>query len=141
MRKPPPRDLLYVTAQLVVFAAFLADVPALRFPAPTYLRWFGEALAVVGAGYALVAVLQLRTSLTPWPTPRPGGGAGLLLAALGLALRFASGYYLILFLALYWLFWAKSQYEERLLRRAYPGYRRTTQPAPRVPAAVVATIR
>ena len=134
---PAPKDLAFVTTQFALLALFLVDVAALRLPLPEWGRWLGLALVVVGAGKSLVAILQLRTSLTPWPTPRAGGqlvttGAyahsrhpiygGLLLGAIGLSLYLSSGFHLIVTAALYGLLYYKSVYEEGLLRGAYPGY-------------------
>ena len=134
---PPRKDLLFVSTQLVLLALFLVEVAALRFPLPEWLRWLGAGLALIGGGWSLVAVLQLRTSLTPWPTPKAGGKlvttgvyaysrhpiyGGLLLGALGASLYLASGFHLVVTAALYALFYYKSGYEERLLRAVYPGY-------------------
>ena len=137
MTTPTPRDFGFVAAQFALLVLFLVDVAALRLPLPEWVRWLSVALVIAGSGKSFLSLLQLRTSLTPWPTPRAGGQlvttgmyayarhpiyGGILLLALGLSLYSRSGFHLMVSAVLYGLLYYKSVYEEDLLQKAYPGY-------------------
>jgi protein-S-isoprenylcysteine O-methyltransferase Ste14 len=101
------------------------------------MRIAGALLLITGLAAALVAVRDLGPSLTPMPEPlatavlvesgiyahaRHPIYGGISLAMLGASLLFASVLATVLSFGLILFFWAKSSYEERRLRVAYPGY-------------------
>lgn len=137
MRLPPKPDLLYVGTQLLLFVAITFEVAALRFPVSEGWAGFGWAVCAAAVCFGLAAVLQLGTTLTPWPSPKTGGRLvttgtygivrhpiyfSLIAFALGLALATGSGWRLSVAVGLWLLFRRKSAYEERMLRATYPSY-------------------
>ncbi len=139
------KDYLYVGAQLVLFLIFLLPVPALRF-SPGLLGWIGLPLSIAGLLFLLVALAQLGTSFTPFPSPKTAGRlvttgtyavarhpiyAAILPMLGGWGLAHGNGFQLLVVLVLSLLFYYKSRYEEGKLRRAYPGYAAYARSTPR----------
>jgi 2-amino-4-hydroxy-6-hydroxymethyldihydropteridine diphosphokinase len=138
---------VWVLGQLLLFlaigVALVADgsLPGFVGPGPgdpvDAWRVVGAVLLVTGAVGVVVAARSLGRALTAMPEPVPDAsliesglyhlvrhpiyGAGFL-AMLGASLLFASPTATVLSLLLLFFFWAKSGYEERQLRIAYPGY-------------------
>lgn len=127
---------MFVGVQVSLFVALAFDLD-LGWRPLRGLPVIGGVLCVSSAGFGLLAVLQLGTSLTPWPSPRAGASlvtagayrharhpiyAALLAFGVGLAVLTASPWRLLVTAGLYVLFWRKAVYEERLLRQRYPGY-------------------
>jgi 2-amino-4-hydroxy-6-hydroxymethyldihydropteridine diphosphokinase len=100
-------------------------------------RVLGVILLTVGGFLTVVSARVLGSALIPLPQPAPGasmvedgayrwvrhpiyGGISLMLT--GLSLAFSSTLGVILSIGLFGFFWAKSSYEERLLRMAYQEY-------------------
>lgn len=133
---PPIRDLIFVGLQGVLFVALAFDFD-LGWRPLRGLPVIGGVLCAASIGSGLLAVLQLGTGLTPWPSPRAGASlvttgayryarhpiyAALLAFGVGVAVLTASPWRLLVTAGLYLLFWRKATYEERLLRERYPGY-------------------
>jgi protein-S-isoprenylcysteine O-methyltransferase Ste14 len=131
------KDYLFVGIQFLLFGAYALEFPALGFGRPSVLGYVGLFFALSGVGTGVLALLQLNTSLSPFPTPVANGAlvttgvfafarhpiyASLLMAAFGYALYSGSGYRLLVGVALLVLFYFKSSYEERLLSAHYPDY-------------------
>lgn len=133
----PAKDKMYVFLQFLVFLAWLPEFEALKFIFPENLRW----LALIGSGIGLllisIAFLQLRTNLSPFPSPKQAAklvtsGAfafarhpiysGILFMAFGLSIWFNSGYKLIISFLLFLVLYCKSRYEEKRLRIHFPDY-------------------
>ena len=108
--KPSRRDYLFVGAQLLLFLAFLLTIDA-RAPSLVWPDLVGLFLLVAGGLLILVAILQLRTTLSPFPTPVAGGRlvtggvfsvarhpiyAGILIMGLGYFLYSLSGLHMVL---------------------------------------------
>lgn len=131
------KDYLFVGIQFVLFAAYALPYRSMNFGRPDVLGNFGLLLAISGVCTGVLALIQLNTSLSPFPTPLTNGKlvtsgvfslarhpiyTSLLMAALGYALYVGSGYQLLLGLVLLVLFYFKSAYEEQLLEERYPDY-------------------
>lgn len=131
------KDVVLVTLQALLLIALVACPPTWLLPGSPYPVYLAYVIIGLGLLTALLAVTQLKTALTPWPTPRPGGRlvttgmygwarhpiyGGLLLMALGVVLLKGSGLHLLLAGALFGLLYYKSVYEEQLLRQQYPEY-------------------
>jgi len=131
------KDYVFVGIQFALFGAYALEFPALSFSRPSVFGYVGLFLALSGVGTGVLALLQLNTSLSPFPTPVANGElvttgvfalarhpiyTSLLLAAFGYALYLGSGYRMLIGLALLVLFYFKSSYEESLLSARYPGY-------------------
>ena len=132
------KDAVYVGVQALLLGALLV-----LGPRPS----LGELHPVAGAVGGLLllwstvrgvlSILQLGSSLTPWPSPRSGSElvtsgvyaqarhpiyGAILVFGLGLSVLTLSWERLVVTALLGLLFYAKSSYEERLLRDRYSGY-------------------
>ena len=102
------------------------------------IRIGGGLLLVLGISTVSLAARALGQSLTAMPEPIPGAAmvdsgvysrarhpiyGGVILVLLGASLLLASAWAAWLSVGLFGFFWAKSTYEERMLRVAHPGYR------------------
>ncbi len=133
----PAKDKIYVFLQFLVFLVWLPEFESLHFIFPENLRW----LALMGAGIGflliLIALLQLNTNLSPFPSPTQGAKlvtsgvfafarhpiySGILFMAFGLSVWFTSGYKLIISILLLLVFYFKSSYEEKLLQQQFTEY-------------------
>ncbi len=134
---PPRRDLLFVGMQFALLLALAVDPVGVEVAPPALVRYLGQTLCALAVVLGVVAVLQLGTNLTPWPSPKAGSRlvtTGLYawarhpiyacLAGFAFALVLATGsvWRLGLAMALLWLFWRKATFEEAMLRERYPEY-------------------
>ena len=131
------KDKIYVILQFLLFFAWIFDLENLKFRISENMHSLALICAGVGLGLLLTAMFQLRSKLSPFPSPREGAklvttGAfafarhpiysGLLFMAFGISVWLGSGYKLIISLFLYFLFLLKSRYEEQRLQEVFLGY-------------------
>lgn len=132
------KDIAYVGLQLTLFVSFLLDISSLSFRLPVWIDYLLLPLILIGGGVVLLALLQLKTNLSIFPTPLRGSNlitqglfkyirhpiySGILLSAFALALYLGSGYKLLIAFLLLILFYFKSSYEEKLLLQKFPEYK------------------
>lgn len=131
------KDIAFVGAQLVFFVLFMV-LPALhQFNFSEYVRVAGAILAFAGVLVCLAGIYQLRSSLTPFPSPTPTSQliqtglykyvrhpiySGILLTMIGYGVFTSSLSRMLVALATLVLFYFKSSYEETLLLKRYPEY-------------------
>ncbi len=134
----PPKDKLLVFLQFVLFAIFALSS---RLEAPFYekaiFKFIGFVVAFAGFVWVILALYQLNTNLTAYPSPKETGKlitsglyrivrhpiySGILLLSLGVALVMNNFLMLGLFVVLALFFTYKSRYEEGLLIKKYPDY-------------------
>lgn len=123
--------------QLLLFAAYILPLKLYQIQLPEWLRYSGLFVLSLAVVFGVVAVLQLNTKLSPFPSPVADGklittGAfrfsrhpiytALLFSGFGYALYNISLYQLLITGFLFLLFYYKSDYEEILLMRKYPEY-------------------
>jgi len=148
-RREPRLGLIFVTAQfiwLLLTALALYEGGALPEGDADPIRLAGAVAAFLGGGLAFVSMRRLGPAATALPAPRKGGAlvatgpyrharhpayGGVFLFLAGTALIVDSLLGLVMSLALLPFFYAKSEYEERLLRIRYPGYRAYRENVPR----------
>ncbi len=131
------KDYLFVGLQILLFVAFLIDFEVLQLVVSKGIRIAGGVLFFIGFLISVIGILQLRSNLSPFPSPKPGAYlvdtglykyarhpiyTGIVGAGIGLGLATASGVRLGLALLLWGLFYLKSQYEEERMVQAYPEY-------------------
>ncbi|HEY9183870.1 MAG TPA: isoprenylcysteine carboxylmethyltransferase family protein [Salegentibacter sp.] len=131
------RDIAYVGLQLTLFLSFLLDISSLSFRLPDWIDFLLLPLILIGGGVVFLALLQLKTNLSIFPSPVRGSNlithglfkyirhpiySGILLSAFSLALYLGSGYKLLIAFLLLILFYFKSRYEEKLLLQKFPEY-------------------
>lgn len=134
--KKTTKDYLMVSIQFLLFGLYAFDVLP-HFKAPKTLIDMGLILTVFGVLVVLMAVLQLNTSLTIFPTPKSHSTllskgvfkysrhpiySGILMLTVGNAISQTSYYKLIISGLLVVLFYFKSQYEEQQLAKKFPEY-------------------
>lgn len=131
------RDYVFVILQFLLFLAYVPDFAALSFSRPDILGYVGLGVAVTGLCTGVLALLQMKKSFSPFPTPVAEGElvttgmfalarhpiySSILLGAFGYGLYTGSGYRLFIGLCLFVLFNFKAGYEEAGLIRQYPEY-------------------
>lgn len=133
----PPRDLVFVGIQLLLFAWFAFPQMSLVIPAWMSLRMLGVVLSVLGAGVVVIALINLNTNLSPFPSPKASGEliqrgiyafirhpiyTGIVLAGIGWSLVSLNAVRILITGLLLLLFYFKARYEEGLLRQRFEGY-------------------
>ncbi|OZV70131.1 protein-S-isoprenylcysteine methyltransferase [Winogradskyella aurantia] len=128
---------MYVGIQVVLFVAYIIPVNITKINIPEWLCYSGLLILALGIFLGIVALLQLNTKLSPFPTPVSNGklittGAynisrhpiytAIILSGLGYALYQTSCYKVLVTLGLMILFYFKSKYEEQLLFEKYLEY-------------------
>lgn len=129
------KDYFYVAIQVLIFILFCVDFTRLQVIDP--LPFLGILISFLGLVTAVTAILQLKTHLTPLPTPKKSGTLittgmfglvrhpiylGIIMILFGISIYYGSVYKLILTFLMYILFDFKSKYEEELLHELYPEY-------------------
>lgn len=137
VKKQIENDYLFTGTQFLLFMAYLFHIQLGRIIIPAWLSYLGIIIAIVGIFFGIVALIQIRESLSPFPSPLPSARlitsgvyryirhpiySGILLAGLGYALYSASLYRIMVTVLLYVLFYLKSRYEEKLLAEKFPEY-------------------
>lgn len=137
MQKRATKDLVFVGMQFVLFGLYLVPFFPETFITNTFVKFLFLILSIAGAGVVAFALLQLKTSLTVFPTPKSDGElieaglykyirhpiySGILLLTIGWGVFDQSVWKIGVGFALYLLFYFKSRYEEGLLRARYAEY-------------------
>lgn len=132
------KDILFVVAQFMLFAAYLFEIPDLRLDFPDNADWVTLILAGLGIVIILIAMLQLNKNLSPFPTPLKNSElivtglfnyvrhpiySGILITTFFMAVYLDSGFKLIITFLLAILFYYKSEFEEEQLEKKFPGYK------------------
>lgn len=118
--------------------AYILPLQLFHIQLPEWLRYSGFILFGLSALFGIVALLQLNTKISPFPSPLTSSklitnGAfrisrhpiytALILSGFGYALFVASIYKILIALVLFLLFYFKSDYEEKLLGQKFPEYK------------------
>lgn len=132
------KDILFVVAQFILFAAYLFEFPGLRLSYPDDADVINLILAGLGIVIIIIAIFQLNKNLSPFPTPVKNSElvvtglfsyvrhpiySGILITTFFIAIYLNSGYKLIIFVFLAILFYYKSEFEEKQLEKRFPGYK------------------
>ncbi|MBJ7881382.1 methyltransferase family protein [Gelidibacter salicanalis] len=135
--KTPIKDYGFVVGQLLLFLAYVVPLQLYKIQLPEWLCYSGLFILGVFVLFGIVALLQLNTKLSPFPSPVASGklitnGAfrmsrhpiytALLFSGFGYALYVSSLYKVLITGILLLLFYYKSVYEEILLIQKYPDY-------------------
>jgi len=148
MESKPPNQLqawsyVFVQAMLLLLLVFLDQNMGPQFHRLVVLGRSVEGLGIIGV---LVCAASLRRSLTVVPIPKEDGQlsttglyryvrhpmySSVLLFTLGIALSSGNLIKYLLGLLLYFLFHAKSAYEEKYLKLKYPDYEEYAKRIPR----------
>lgn len=135
--KPTIKDYTFVSIQLILFLVYVLPVELLVINFAEWLRYSGLVLTILGFVIGIIALLQINTKISPFPTPvlkseliingafsisRHPIYMSILAITLGYAVFEASLFKFIIFLLLWLLFYFKSKYEELLLVDKFPQY-------------------
>ena len=135
--KPTIKDYTFVSIQVVLFLVYFLPVELLVLNVAEWLRYSGLVVAILGLVIGIIALLQINTKISPFPTPvlkseliiygafsisRHPIYMSILAITLGYAVFEASLFKFIIFLLLWLLFYFKSKYEEQLLADKFPQY-------------------
>ena len=130
------KDLIFVGIQFFLLVCFVFDLTFLA-PIPNPFRTVGLFIAIIGLLIVLLAILQLSTNLSPFPTPKNNSSliqsglykyvrhpiySGIIFFVFGSSLYFASVYKMSISVLLLILFYYKSKYEEKLLENKFSNY-------------------
>ncbi len=145
-QKTPLKDYAFVMVQVLLFIAYFLPLRVSYFQLPGWLCYSGLVLLGVSILFGGIALFQLNTKLSPFPSPVASGklitsGAyrisrhpiytALLFSGLGYAIYGSSVYKVVITLLLLILFYYKSVYEERLLQERFPEYEDYQKRTPR----------
>ena len=138
MKQLKAKDILFVGLQLLLFIVFFLVPSNQGWHFPPWIKVSLFAIATIGLFVAVIAILQLRKNLSPFPTPVSQGTllqsglyknirhpvyTGLLLFFFGYSIGEGSLYRFSIAFLLLLLFYFKSRYEEALLVEKFPDYR------------------
>lgn len=134
---PSKKDYVFVGIQLLLFVIYVFPIKIRVINLVGWLRYSGLILAGLGLILGISALLQISTKLSPFPTPvvdsrllthgayaiaRHPIYTSILTITLGYAVYDESLFKFIIFMALWILFYFKSNYEEQLLLEKFPEY-------------------
>lgn len=137
MKKIPTQDLLFVGIQFFLLGIYFFPLWDLTIQHSIIITLLALLLTLIGIGIVLIAVVQLKTNLTAFPTPKANGTliqaglykymrhpiyGGIILSTIGIGLFTGSLWQLSIGMILWILFYFKSSYEERLLANTYIDY-------------------
>lgn len=123
--------------QMLIFLAYFLPLRLSNFQLPDWLRYSGSGVVVLFLVFGVVALLQMNTELSPFPSPVNSGkliknGAfrisrhpiytALIFSGCGYAIYQSSLYKILITVLLFVLFYFKSVYEENLLSEKFPEY-------------------
>lgn len=138
LTKRSRKDYFFVGIQIILFLIYgLSPSTGLNLDFPDELKYGSLGLCLLGLIFSVAGLMQLKTNLTPWPTPISGAYlvqhgtyrlvrhpvyAGLILFLVTYALYRQNAGKLAVAGALIVLFYFKSKYEEALLTSKFPEY-------------------
>lgn len=122
----------------MLFVVYILPFKIVVINIPHWLRYSGVFLVGIGIVLGVIALLQLNSNLSPFPTPVSNSiflstGAfsiarhpiytAILMMSFGYAIYRESVFKLLIFLALLLLFYFKSRYEEKRLLLLFDSYK------------------
>lgn len=131
------KDLVYVAAQLCLLIVFIIVPPLVEIGIHGTYRKLALIPATAGVLISLVAILQLKSNLTPFPSPTENGTliqnglykyvrhpiyTGIIVFIFSYSLYSDSLSRLLISIVLLLLFYFKSRYEEGLLQGKFVAY-------------------
>lgn len=137
LMKKSAKDIGFVAGQLILFVMLAYPPFSIGILSPSWVKFIGLGFMLVGGLIILVAILQLNTNLSPFPSPKESGTliqtglyrylrhpiySGILLGGIGWSLFSAHGGRLLVVGLLWMLFYFKARYEEGLLLKQFDTY-------------------
>lgn len=135
--KQNPKDIFFVSIQIILFAGYLLRISKIDFLVPVWLQWVGAFFWITGIIISLVSLLALNRNLSAFPTPKKSAEliqsgiykyirhpiySGILFFTFGFSIYSENTLRILIFLLLLILFRFKAAYEEKLLQDKFPNY-------------------
>ena len=132
-----PKDITFVTLQLILFVCYAITPNFLSINFPSFLKSVSIIIVVVGLLILILGLIQLQRNLTPFPSPKQNAElvtngvyqvmrhpiyTGIFMAAIGYAIYGAHSTRFLISILLLVLFYFKSVYEEKLLNKKFSAY-------------------
>jgi len=131
------KDYLFVGIQFILFFLYLFDIKIFNIDIPRFIQHIFLVITIFGVLILLLALLQLNTNLSPFPTPKSNSQliqtglykyirhpiyTGILVMLFGYGFYVNSAFKIVITLILLILFFFKSSYEEERLLSKYHNY-------------------
>lgn len=136
--KPSPKDIFYVSLQILLFITYLFRLPSIDFHTNFLFRNAGLVLSIIGIALIISSSITLKKNLTPFPSPRENSTlitsgvykyirhpiyTGILFTTAGYGVYSENTLRLVVFITLLILFVFKAEYEETQLIKKFPEYK------------------
>lgn len=136
--KPAPKDIFYVSLQILLFITYLFRIASIDFHASSLFRYAGLLLSIIGIALIIISSITLKQNLTPFPSPKASSTlittgvykyirhpiyTGILFTTAGYGVYSANTLRLLVFITLLILFISKAAYEETMLLKKFPQYK------------------
>ncbi len=136
--KTSGKDKMFVGLQILLFTAYIFEIPIIKFKLSFYFPMLYIFLTGVGVGLIFISMFHLNKNLSPFPTPKEDSKlvttgifaflrhpiyTGILITTFFLAVYLQSGFKLIIVFFLAILFYFKSAFEEKKLLQKFPEYK------------------
>ncbi len=133
------RDIVFVLIQFVFFTLYFLNLNVVEIQFPAWTAFISIVFGLLGAVIILFGIINLNDNITPFPTPRKNSSliskgiyayvrhpiyAGILVLMFSYAFFSDSIFRLVISLLLGFIFYFKSNLEERLLVQRFPEYNR-----------------
>lgn len=133
------KDILFVGLQLILLLGYVFIPNAFPFPTAQAVNLLALFFFIAGILIVVFALLQLNKNLSPFPTPKSSSVlithglykfirhpiyTGIIIFVFGYAVYSHHPMRIMVGILLFILFYLKSKYEERLLKRKFNSYER-----------------
>jgi len=137
MTKPPFKDLLFISIQILLFVAFLLPISFAFLSINLVIKYLFLGLAVLGFLIIILAIIQLDKNLTPFPSPKQNGSlintglykfirhpiyTGIIICTIAFGFYNQNIWRIGIGVFLWILFYFKSIYEEKMLCQKFNQY-------------------
>ena len=131
------KDYLYVITQVSLLSLLVLKYDFWLFQIPRWMYFMSVVIMVIGLLICILAILQLSSSLSPFPSPKNNAVliteglyhhirhpiyTGLMILTFGTGLFRGSWFNLLITLVLWLLLYFKSKYEEKLMISTFSEY-------------------
>lgn len=133
------RDIVFVLIQFIFFTLYFLNLNVVEIQFPVWTAVISIVFSLLGVVIILFGIINLNDNITPFPTPRKNSSliskgiyayvrhpiyAGILVLMFSYAFFSDSIFRLVISLLLGFIFYFKSNLEERLLVQRFPEYNR-----------------
>lgn len=132
-----PKDITFVTVQLVLFVCYVIIPNFWPINFPVLVKSISLFITIIGVLVLILGLIQLQKNLTPFPSPKQNSElvtnglykfirhpiyTGIFIAAIGYSFNNGHSIRFLISTLLLVLFYFKSVYEEKLLSEKFSAY-------------------